>query len=53
MNELWRSTEGSYILVLLDSEGSVATSIGVIDHGVERLVNPLPEEHRRRGPATE
>ena len=41
------------LTVLLYSEGSVSTSVGVIDHGIEGLVNPLPEQHRRRGPKIE
>lgn len=39
--------------VLLDSEGGISTSVGVIDHGIEGLVDPLPEEHGRCGPETE
>lgn len=41
------------LAVLLHSEGGVSTSVGVIDHGIEGLVNPLPEEHGRCGPKTE
>lgn len=40
-------------MALLHSEGRVSTPVGVIDHGVEGLVDPLPEQHRRRGPETE
>lgn len=39
--------------VLLDSEGGISTSVGVIDHGIEGLVDPLPEEHGWCGPETE
>lgn len=35
---------------ILDSDGSVSTAVGVVDHCVERLVNPLPENHRWCGP---
>ncbi|KAL0608364.1 hypothetical protein AAY473_024977 [Plecturocebus cupreus] len=34
-------------------EGSISTSVGVIDNGIEGLVNPLPEQHSRRSPKTE
>lgn len=50
---LGKDREWWTLTVLLYSEGSVSTSVGVIDHGVEGLVDPLPEEHRRCGPKTE
>ena len=33
-------------VALLHCHGSVATAVGVVDHGVEGLVHPLPEDHR-------
>lgn len=38
---------------LLDGERRVSTSVGVVDHGVEGLIDPLPEHHGRRRPGTE
>lgn len=38
---------------LPDSKGGVSAPVGVVDHGIEGLVDPLPEQHRRRGPETE
>lgn len=35
----------------LDCDGSVAASVGVVDYGVERLIDPLPEEHSWSGSA--
>lgn len=39
--------------VLLYSERGVSTSIGVVNDSIERLVDPLPEEHSGSGPKTE
>lgn len=36
---------------LLYSDGGISTAVGVIDNGVEGLVNPLPEDHGRSRPA--
>lgn len=38
---------------LPNSERGVSAPVGVVDHGIEGLVDPLPEHHRRRGPETE
>lgn len=40
-------------IALLHSEGSVTASVGVVDHGIEGLVYPLPEKHSRCGPKTQ
>ena len=31
------------------ADGGVAASVGVVDHGVETLVKPLPENNLRKG----
>ena len=45
--------KGLTLPVLLDSEGSISTSVGVVDHGIEGLVDPLPEKHCWSGPEIE
>ena len=37
-------------VALLERNGVFSTSVGVVDNGVERLVEPLPEDHCRCGP---
>lgn len=38
-------------VALLHGHGSVATAVGVVDNGVEGLVDPLPEDHGWGRPA--
>lgn len=49
----WGGAGDGDLWALLDGEGRFPTSVGVIDHGVEGLVDPLPEQHGRRRPETE
>lgn len=32
-----------------DCDGSVAAAVGVVDNGVERLIDPLPQQDSRSG----
>lgn len=54
MHGYLRSTGGRVDpTALLYREGSISTSIGVVDNGIEGLVYPLPEKHSRCSPKTE
>lgn len=44
----WRRREKAS---LLHGDGSVSTAVGVVDNGVEGLVNPLPEHNCWSSPA--
>ena len=35
---------------ILHGQGGVSAAVGVVDHGIEGLVHPLPEHHCWSGP---